>query len=74
DEALDAVVANELRSLGDTMDMNHGFLESLGVSSTSLSRMVHAARSGGAHGAKITGAGGRGSVVALAPSDSGSDS
>ena len=56
-----------LASLGDLMDFNHGLLEALGVSSRSLDRMVWAAREAEAHGAKLTGAGGGGCVVALDP-------
>ncbi len=57
-----------LASLGDLMDFNHGLLEALGVSSRSLDRMVWAAREAEAHGAKLTGAGGGGCIVALDPS------
>ncbi|PSQ28936.1 mevalonate kinase [Halobacteriales archaeon QS_9_68_17] len=51
--------------LGDLMDFNHGLLEALGVSSRSLDAMVWAARDAGAHGGKLTGAGGGGCIVAL---------
>jgi mevalonate kinase len=47
------------------MDFNHGLLSALGVSSRSLDAMVWAAREAGATGAKLTGAGGGGSIVAL---------
>ena len=56
-----------LTPLGDLMDFDHGLLEALGVSSRSLDRMVWAAREAGAHGAKLTGAGGGGCIVALDP-------
>ncbi|MFB6154548.1 MAG: mevalonate kinase [Haloferacaceae archaeon] len=56
-----------LAELGQLMDFNHGLLEALGVSSRSLDTMVWAARSAGAHGAKLTGAGGGGCIVALDP-------
>ncbi len=52
------------------MDFNHGLLEALGVSSRSLDNMVWAARDAGdAYGAKLTGAGGGGCIVALDPTD-----
>jgi mevalonate kinase len=51
--------------LGDLMDFNHGLLSALGVSARSLDAMVWAAREAGAHGAKLTGAGGGGCIVAL---------
>ncbi|QCJ46519.1 MULTISPECIES: mevalonate kinase [Haloprofundus] len=56
-----------LEELGELMNFNHGLLEALGVSSRSLDNMVWAARSAGAHGAKLTGAGGGGCIVALDP-------
>jgi mevalonate kinase len=55
------------RELGRYMNMNHHLLEVLGVGHPQLARMVLAARSAGAFGAKITGAGGGGSMVALCP-------
>ncbi len=48
------------------MNINHGFLAALGVSSPELDMMVHASRRAGALGAKLTGAGGGGCMVALA--------
>jgi len=56
-----------IAEIGRLMDFNHGLLESLGVSSRSLDSMVWAAREAGAHGAKLTGAGGGGCIVALDP-------
>jgi mevalonate kinase len=54
-----------LDELGRLMDFDHGLLSALGVSARSLDSMVWAAREAGAHGAKLTGAGGGGCVVAL---------
>jgi mevalonate kinase len=59
--------SERIAELGRLMDFNHGLLESLGVSSRSLDSMVWAAREAGAHGAKLTGAGGGGCIVALDP-------
>ena len=53
--------------LGKLMDMNHSLLEVLGIGHPVLSRLVLASRITGAFGAKITGAGGGGCMVALAP-------
>ncbi|TKX86547.1 mevalonate kinase [Halorubrum sp. SS5] len=58
-----------LAALGELMDFNHGLLSALGVSARSLDAMVWAARDAGAHGAKLTGAGGGGCIVALDESD-----
>jgi mevalonate kinase len=55
------------RELGRYMDMNHALLDALGVGHPALSRLVLAARTAGAFGAKLTGAGGGGCMVALAP-------
>jgi len=55
----------DVAELGKLMDFNHGLLSALGVSSRSLDAMVWAARDAGALGAKLTGAGGGGCIVAL---------
>jgi mevalonate kinase len=55
------------RELGMYMNMNHALLEVLGVGHPQLAKMVLAARNAGAFGAKITGAGGGGCMVALCP-------
>ncbi|SDZ82625.1 mevalonate kinase [Haloplanus vescus] len=67
DPAADQSVEERIEEIGRLMDFNHGLLESLGVSSRSLDSMVWAAREAGAHGAKLTGAGGGGCIVALDP-------
>ena len=56
--------------IGEFMNINHGFLDVLGVNTVELSRMVYAARESGAIGSKITGAGGGGSIIALCPGKS----
>ena len=56
---------SDYASIGNLMDINHGLLDSVGVGSIELSSLVYAARSSGAFGAKITGAGGGGCMVAL---------
>jgi mevalonate kinase len=58
---------NNPKELGRYMDMNHALLEALGVGHPQLSKIVLVARSEGAFGAKITGAGGGGCMVALCP-------
>jgi mevalonate kinase len=56
----------KLDELGELMNINHGLLEALGVGTRELSELVYAARGvGGALGAKITGAGGGGCIIAL---------
>lgn len=63
-----ALEAGDVAEVGRLMDFNHGLLSALGVSARSLDSMVWAAREAGALGAKLTGAGGGGSIVALDPS------
>jgi mevalonate kinase len=60
-----AIEAGDLEELGRLMDFNHGLLSALGVSARSLDTMVWAAREADALGAKLTGAGGGGCIVAL---------
>ncbi|PSP65787.1 mevalonate kinase [Halobacteriales archaeon QH_8_67_27] len=64
-----ALGAGDVAELGQLMDFNHGLLSALGVSARSLDAMVWAARDAGALGAKLTGAGGGGCVVALDESE-----
>jgi mevalonate kinase len=60
-----ALAEGDLEEVGQLMNFNHGLLEALGVSSRSLDTMVWAARDADALGAKLTGAGGGGCIVAL---------
>jgi mevalonate kinase len=63
-----AVGEGDIDTLGRLFDLAHGTLAGLRVSSPELDALVHAARAAGAIGAKLTGAGGGGAVIALAPS------
>jgi mevalonate kinase len=56
-------------ALGPLMDENHRLLGELGVSTPSLDRACESARESGALGAKLTGSGGGGCVVALCSSN-----
>ncbi len=62
-----ALRAGDYAALGARMDLCHGILNAIGVSTPELESMVSLAREYGAAGAKLTGAGGGGSVVALCP-------
>ncbi|SFC50592.1 mevalonate kinase [Halobiforma haloterrestris] len=64
-----ALADGDVAELGRLMDFNHGLLSALGVSSRSLDSMVWAARDADAYGAKLTGAGGGGCIVALDPTE-----
>jgi mevalonate kinase len=65
DAASDHLVAGELDALGRTLDRNHELLVGLGVSTPAIERAVTRARQTGALGAKLTGSGGGGAVIAL---------
>jgi len=56
-----------LRVIGRLFDAAHARLAAFGVSSPALERLVQAARDAGAYGAKLTGAGLGGAVIATAP-------
>ena len=47
------------------MNINHGLLSAIGVSTPELEELVYAARRAGALGSKLTGAGWGGSIIAL---------
>ena len=65
--AKQAILKRDFNKVGELMNINHGFLDVLGVNTLELSRMVYNAREAGAIGAKTTGAGGGGSIIALCP-------
>jgi mevalonate kinase len=51
--------------LGEIMDQNHALLQQLTVSSPELDKLVEAARNAGAQGAKLSGGGRGGNMIAL---------
>jgi len=57
--------AGDYKRLGMLMNINHGLLDAMGLGSLELSAIVDGARGAGALGAKITGAGGGGCIVAI---------
>ena len=67
---IQSIHEGDYRHLGHMMTINHGLLSAIQVSSPELDRMVQIARDHGALGAKLTGAGGGGSIVALAQENS----
>lgn len=69
DSGTTAMLAGDLAGLGAAMDRAHVLLAGLGVSTPLLDSLCEAARASGAYGAKLTGAGGGGATIAIAPRD-----
>jgi mevalonate kinase len=65
EQARSAIEADTWEGLGPLMNTNHELLQALGVSSPELDRLVTAARAAGALGAKLSGGGLGGNMVAL---------
>jgi len=63
----EALASGDYDTLGNLMNICHGLLNAIEVSNAELEGMISIARATGAVGAKITGAGGGGSIVALCP-------
>lgn len=61
----DLIKKNDYRSIGELMNINQGLLDALGITIPELYLQIYAARQHGAYGAKITGAGGGGCMVAI---------
>lgn len=69
DTGTQALMSRDIDGLGRDMNRAHALLAELGVSTPLLDALCDVARKLGAHGAKLTGAGGGGAVIALAPRD-----
>lgn len=63
-EGAEAIKKSDKRRLGALMDENHSLLNQLGVGHPALDKLVKACK-GDSYGAKLTGAGGGGSIIAL---------
>jgi mevalonate kinase len=64
-----ALQEGALASVGELMDLNQGYLNALGVSTPAIEALCATARERGALGAKLSGAGGGGAVIALVEDD-----
>lgn len=65
--AADKLRRGDMEGLGRLLALNHAILGTVGVSNETLDGMVDLMGTLGCYGAKLTGAGGGGSVVAVAP-------
>jgi mevalonate kinase len=65
EDGVRALQAGDAAALGAACDRNQALLEALGVSSPEIEQRVGAARDAGALGAKLTGGGAGGAVIAL---------
>lgn len=63
--AVKAIQDEDIEVLGELMNVNHGMLNALQVSTPELEQLVEIARKNGALGAKLTGGGGGGSIIAV---------
>ncbi len=68
-EARIAIERGKMKELGALMNRNHELLQQMTVSSPELDRLVEAARKGGALGAKLSGGGRGGNMIALVEPD-----
>jgi mevalonate kinase len=68
-QARSAIDKGNLAALGRLMNQNHELLNRLGLSTPSLDQLIMAARQAGAAGAKLSGAGMGGNVIALVTAD-----
>jgi len=68
-EARRAIESGDIEAMGALMDENHDLLIELGVSSPKLDNLVETARLTGAIGAKLSGAGRGGNMIALVEDD-----
>lgn len=68
--AKEAIESGKINKIGPLMDENQHLLEKMGVSSGKLERLIQAARQAGALGAKLSGGGRGGNMIALVRQES----
>jgi mevalonate kinase len=64
-DARQAIERGDTIALGELMDANHALLQEMTVSCAELDRLTEAARAAGALGAKLSGGGRGGNMIAL---------
>lgn len=65
----EAARQSDWRSFGDLMNIHQGILDSFGVNTLPLARLIFATREAGAYGAKLSGAGGGDCMFAVVQKD-----
>ncbi len=65
-KARETILKGSVNEIGFLMDKNQEYLRALGVSSVEIENLIKIAKERGASGAKLTGAGGGGCIIALA--------
>lgn len=70
EKAKDKFLASDWITIGEFVNLNQGLLESLGVNTFDLAKLIFAARKAGALGAKLSGAGGGDCMFAIATPNS----
>ncbi len=65
-KARETILKGSINEIGFLMDKNQEYLRALGVSSVEIENLIKIAKDKGAAGAKLTGAGGGGCIIALA--------
>jgi mevalonate kinase len=68
-DAFTAITKGDERKLGELMRENHTLLQQIGVSHDKIDYLVNVCVENGALGAKLTGAGGGGIMIALVPQE-----
>ena len=64
-QSVQAIQNNDFKHLGQLMNINQGLLNAMQISTPELERLIMIARDAGAMGAKMTGGGGGGAIVAI---------
>lgn len=64
-DGIEALKKKDFVRFGEIMNENHKILRNIGASSKEIEKLISTAKKAGAYGAKITGAGGGGSIIAI---------
>jgi len=64
-DGVKALLDEDFTTFGKLMNINQNILHTMGVSTKELENLIHVSLKAGAYGAKLTGAGGGGSIIVL---------